>query len=288
MKDLNYQLKQLCQRNRDGSFATQHQRERQLSLIASQLHKLGYRNLKCSNIKTKHVNALVQHWREKGLVTGTIKNRMSAIRWWAEKVNRVSVVPKDNAKLGIPDRQFVTNENRSASLSESQLANVKDEHVRVSLELQREFGLRREEAIKFQPSVADKGAEIRLQPTWTKGGKERCVPITTESQRVVLEKAKRLAGRGSLIPSNRSYVQQLRIYERHTARAGLSKLHGLRHMYAQQRYEELTGWRCPAAGGPTSKSLTVSQKALDFEVRLVISKELGHDREQVTAVYLGR
>ncbi len=65
-------------------------------------------------------------------------------------------------------------------------------------------------------------------------------------------------------------------------------MHGLRHAYAQQRYEELTGWKSPAVGGPTFKSLTSEQRKLDLEVRLVISRELGHEREQVTAVYLGR
>ena len=34
MRDLNYQLKLLCQRNRDGSFGTQRDRERVLTLIA--------------------------------------------------------------------------------------------------------------------------------------------------------------------------------------------------------------------------------------------------------------
>jgi hypothetical protein len=87
---------------------------------------------------------------------------------------------------------------------------------------------------------------------------------------------------------SRSYVQQLRIYEGQTLRAGLSQLHGLRHAYAQQRYEELTGWKAPAAGGPTIKTLTPDQKAKDREARLTISHELGHEREQITAVYLGR
>jgi hypothetical protein len=32
MRDLNYELKQLCRRNRDGSFATQRDRERVLDL----------------------------------------------------------------------------------------------------------------------------------------------------------------------------------------------------------------------------------------------------------------
>ena len=36
MRDLNYQLKQLCQRNCDGSYATRADRERMLALFANQ------------------------------------------------------------------------------------------------------------------------------------------------------------------------------------------------------------------------------------------------------------
>ena len=67
-----------------------------------------------------------------------------------------------------------------------------------------------------------------------------------------------------------------------------SSLHGLRHAYAQERYEELTGWECPATGGPDSKSLTSEQRALGQEARLIVSQELGHERGQVTVAYLGR
>jgi len=35
MRDLNYELKQLCHRNRDGSYATQRDRERVLDQIAN-------------------------------------------------------------------------------------------------------------------------------------------------------------------------------------------------------------------------------------------------------------
>jgi hypothetical protein len=65
-------------------------------------------------------------------------------------------------------------------------------------------------------------------------------------------------------------------------------VHGHRHQYAQDRYHELTGWLSPAAGGPRSRELTAEQKAVDREARLTISCELGHEREQVTAVYCGR
>ena len=104
----------------------------------------------------------------------------------------------------------------------------------------------------------------------------------------MLYRTRDLAGFGSLIPPNRSYVHQLRVYEGITTRAGLSSLHGLRHAYAQERYEELTGWKCPATGGPGRQSLTAEQRELDREARLTVSQELGHEREQVTAAYLGR
>jgi hypothetical protein len=69
---------------------------------------------------------------------------------------------------------------------------------------------------------------------------------------------------------------------------GIHAFHGHRHRYAQERYQEMTGWACPARGGPRSKQLTPKQKELDREARDVISHEMGHGREQVTAVYLGR
>ncbi len=287
MRELNYQLKQLCRRNRDGSYRTQTDRERQLTLIANQLHTLGYRKMNAQSLKPKHIEALVQHWQKEDISVGAIKNRLTVIRWWAQKVNRQNVVARSNDHYGIPDRRFVTNISKAQSVTMKDLERVRDLHVRMSLELQQAFGLRREEAIKFQPSFADRGDHIALKASWTKGGKPREIPVRTEAQRLVLSRAQQLAGNGSLIPSSRNYRQQLRIYERHTANAGLSKMHGLRHAYAQQRYQELTGWPAPAAGGPTVKALTPSQKLIDRKARLTISGELGHERIQVVGIYLG-
>lgn len=288
MRDLNYQLKQLCRQCREGSYNTQSNREHILTLAANELHALGYRGMTASSLKPKHVDALVKHWFAEGLAIGTIKNRMAAIRWWARKVDKQNVVARSNEYYGIPDRRFVTTESKAKTVTQDQLDQVRDEHVRMSLELQRAFGLRREEAMKFQPSFADRGDYLVLKSSWTKGGRERSLPVRTEAQRDVLNRARRLAGFGSLIPSNRNYKHQLNVYEGNTCRAGLSKMHGLRHAYAQNRYEELTGWKAPAAGGPGSKTLTPEQRAIDREARLTISRELGHEREAITAAYLGR
>ncbi len=288
MRDLNYQLKELCRRNRDGGYATQQNRERQLSLVADQLHELGYRAMNARSLKPKHVEALVRWWQGEGLSIGTIKNRMAALRWWAHKVDRRHVVARSNDHYGIPERSFVSTESKAQQLDRVALERVRDPHVRMSLELQQAFGLRREEAIKFKPSYADRGDRLVLKETWTKGGKAREIPVRNAAQREVVARAHRLAGKGSLIPRERNYRQQLRVYERHTANAGLSKLHGLRHAYAQLRYEELTGWKSPAAGGPSGSVLSATERKLDRQARLAISEELGHEREAITAVYLGK
>ena len=55
MRNLNYDFKNLCQRNRDGSFATQHDRESILTLIANQLDEDGFRHLRATGVRSKHV-----------------------------------------------------------------------------------------------------------------------------------------------------------------------------------------------------------------------------------------
>ncbi|GHC34861.1 hypothetical protein GCM10010082_31950 [Kushneria pakistanensis] len=142
--------------------------------------------------------------------------------------------------------------------------------------------------MKLRPEIADQGDRLALQGSWTKGGRARDIPIRTDAQRAALEQAHRVAGQGSLIPPEKSYAQHLKSYEYHLGKVGLSRMHGLRHAYAQMRYQELTGRASPAAGGASARDLTPEQRTEDREARLTISRELGHEREQVTAVYLGR
>jgi integrase len=287
MDDLAYTLRVLCQRNRDGSHATQADRLGSLTLASRQLREAGYAQMRAGSLKGKHVQVLLRRWQDEGLSAGTLKNRLAHLRWWAEKVGKAGLIPADNACLAIPDRRFVTNGDKARELGDS-LARVGDPHVRASLALQQAFGLRREEAIKFQPSYADRGDRVVLKGSWTKGGRPREVPITTPAQRAVLDEAHRIAGAGSLIPAHKTYIQQRHTYDGQCKAAGLSHMHGLRHHYAQARYEALTGWRAPAAGGPVARALATPQRFQDALARQTISRELGHERPEITAVYLGR
>ncbi len=288
MRDLNYELKQLCHRNRDGSYTTQRDRERVLDQIANQLHAMGYRHMEASSLKPKHVERLVEQWKSEQLAVGTMKNRMAELRWWAEKIGKQNVIAKDNDYYGIGNRQFVTKDSKARELTVGDLARITDPYTRMSLQLQAAFGLRRGESIKIRPDWADRGGQLALKDTWTKGGRAREIPIRNDEQRRVLDEAKKLAGTGSLIPAEKRYVEQLRRFEYQCAAAGIHRVHGHRHQYAQTRYRELTGWPAPATGGPRSKELTPAQREIDREARLTISRELGHERAQITAVYLAR
>ncbi len=288
MRDLNYALKQLCDRNRDGSHATQNDRARALDLIANQLQELGFRQMVVSGLKPKHVEALVERWKLEGLAAGTIKNRMAELRWWAEKIGKQNVVARGNDEYGIGRRQYVTNVSKARDLTAVDLAKISDPYTRLSLQLQAAFGLRREESIKIRPEWEDRGDRLALKDTWTKGGRAREIPIRNEEQRRVVDEAKHFAGRGSLIPADKRYVEQIRRFEHQCAKAGIHRIHGHRHQYAQTRYREITGWAAPAAGGPRSKELTATQKVIDQEARLTISSELGHSRGQISSVYIGR
>ena len=189
MKDLNYELKQLCHRNHDGSYATRHAREAILTQIANQLHELGFRDMKATSLKPKHVTALVELWKSQGLSAGTIKNRMTELRWWAEKVNKQNVMARDNEHYGIARRQYVTNLDKSRTLTSGDLGKVTDPYTQFSLKLQAVFGLRLEESIKIRPEWADRGDRLSLKDSWTKGGRAREMPIRNEQQRAVLEEA---------------------------------------------------------------------------------------------------
>ncbi len=285
MSQLGYSLNHLIVTHKERSHGTRNDRKKIFNLLARQLHGFGFKLKDPKGLKPKHVTALVKHWQEQKLSNKTIKNRMSAIRWWSEKVGKRNVVARSNDEYGI-DKVRNSPLGKSKELDMKKHAQVGCPYVKLSLCLQQEFGLRREEAIKFNVSYADQGNHIRLKGSWTKGGKPRTLPILKESQRALLDEIRSFT-RSSLIRATDRYVDQMRRYERETKKVGLSKNHGLRHHYARQRYLELTGWQCPANGGPRRMHLVGKERELDYKARMQISRELGHERFSITYTYLG-
>lgn len=288
MRKLEYQLKLMLYHNRDGSYATQAARRRDLLLTARDLRKLGFNQMNIYALKEKHVLALVKYWQSNGLSVGTQKNKLSYLRWWARKIGKPDLIPEDNRSLAVPKRRQIPSQSKAQYLQQDILGGINNERIRHSIELQQEFGLRRLESLLFSPSYADQRTFIKLKGSWTKGGRPRDVPITNSYQRTLLNRVHKIAGRGSMIPCETNLRDWLLVYRQVLQENQFRNLHGLRHGYAQRRYATLSGWPAPFAGGPKRSELTRAQRARDDQVRLQVSRELGHNRIDITSVYLGK
>lgn len=285
MDKLAWRFKTICNHNQDGSFATRPDRANSLRQISGELRELGYRHLEAERLKAKHVDALITYWKDKELATGTIKNRLSHLRWAMEKVGRSSIIPSSNRVLEIPDRVYVRNEDKS--VDPTLVERIDDPHIRASLELCREFGLRREESMKIIPDRADRGDYLQIEKS--KGNRPRQIPIDTEEKRAAVDVAKTLARitpERSLVPTS-DYAAHKDQFKNVVQRAGFNA-HGLRHAYAHRMYAEKTGWKAPVKGGPKQKELNEEQRVIDRQARAEISALLGHGEERETAQYLGR
>lgn len=291
MENLRKNIIDTLKINNDGSYSTQANRKKILMMCVDRLTEKYGNELLATDLKGRHINHLLREWKNDGVSAGTLKNRMSHLRWLSKKIGNTGLV-KDNATYGISDRKYITNVDKSIDVTLAQLSRLSP-HIRQSVELQKSFGLRREEATKFQPSFALGGYDpqnapvLRIKPQWSKGGRYREIPITTDAQRIALAGTLVLVGNGdgSLIPPERTYKDHISKFEHETAAIGLGQTHGLRHLYAQNRYKELTSFDCPAVSGV--RDLSAAEKEVDLSARQQISNELGHNRLSVTGIYLG-
>jgi site-specific recombinase XerC len=282
---LKYSLFQVLKHDGMGSLNTKYDRRSLLLSFIKDINELGFKIIHINDLKTKHVAAAVALWQKNTLSNSTIKNRLSALRRLAEFIKKPTLVPTNN-QLHVGARKYKSDINRA--VVNPDFSRITNSYIKASLELQRVFGLRREESLKIKPHMADKGDKLELMPSWCKGGRGRTIPIRTQEQRDCLEQAKYEVGEygNSLIPVTTNYIKHRYVYCKQTMRGGLSNLHGLRHAYAQARYKELTGWEAPINGGPKSKELTPAQKEIDHAARMILTEELGHGRAQIVANYI--
>ena len=171
VRDLNFDLKRLQKAHDDGSHGTRTARSYALAQAADTLHELGFKGLRATGLRRKHVVALVREWKRQGRSIGTMKNRTAHIRWWAKWVGRPGVVPA-NGELGIANCEYVGRTRTGAPSSRRRSwRGVKDPHVAMALRL---VGPRCSRAREEVAGVDGGGgelaglADVRAAP-WTPG-----------------------------------------------------------------------------------------------------------------------
>ena len=292
MLQLAYEMQQILATVRGGSFETRKRLNAECRQIAQALDDAGWTKFvrqkgSARSLKSRHTSAMVQQCQKDGLVAGTIKNRVGTMRRVVKLSGRQGAIHKSNAYYGVGKRIQVTNQDRGVDMTEEMVKALPSPRLQASAGLQKAFGLRISESVVIKPRRADQGDKLVMKGSWCKGRRPRTLDIRTPEQRLALDFAKKVAGRGSLIDPSKTRDKWLGSTRYYYRKVGISRTHGVRHRYAQIRYREITGWACIAVGGLAKEELTPEQKAVDRQARLQISEELGHERLRVTSIYLG-
>lgn len=286
------------------SSATVQKRQEIINQSFEALRQLGYKLPDVRSFRLKHVEELIKHWLENDLSTAVIHNRISALRTYSRWIGKGDMLPGTDillpAETGKSKRTYIATEDKSWESNGVDIAQVislvsaYDPWVGMQLKLMQAFGLRRKEAIMFQPHLVeeDDGSGIQIYKG-TKGGRFRRIPYSDEEQRQVIRAAKALVTRknGYVANPDNTLEQNIRRFNYVLERFGLTKSgegvtsHGLRHQFANDRFEEQTGGRTTPVRGENTEGL--SKEQIDH-VRYRIAEELGHGRISITNSYYGK
>ena len=240
---------------------------------------------KLANVGSKHLQAYVDYRRQTGITEKTIKNDLTAIRFFHQFTGSRNVLP-DNRELGIKktpqgvkDRAWTAEEYQRMMDKAGKLGR---QDVVDAMKLARLEGLRIHECTRMTVGqIEDALMEGELE-TVGKGGRLRCIPVSPELRPELERILKEHGGnRGSkiLVEPGQKTHQEIKSIQRfirdHRKEFTDRKitLHGLRHAFAREEFER-------EVGDSTNKR----------EIRAAmerVAKELGHGRPEVTAIYLG-
>ena len=257
----------------------------------------NYRLQKFKNVEDRHFRAYAEHLKENNEAT-TIQTDLSGIRYFHEKSGSKNKL-SENVQLNLPKRA-VGKEDRSWTPEEIGKARVVAREmgrvdVEISLDLVPTFGLRIKELCRLKVEHlmhAEKYGQLIVQG---KGKKTRPIPVNEEQMKIIkkyLDYAKvsgRAPGDYLISSSEKNGV----LYEKRSLQNWMSfnrekfmdenradmkeegkknrhetiSWHGLRHNYAQRRFEEVS-------------------KVSPEKAKKVVSHDLGHGRDTVTPIYL--
>ena len=294
-----------------GSAKTRYQHRAEAARFVHDLRVAGHGVRSWRNITNRHVATVIERWRARGLSNATLKEYLSGVRAVARAYGNANLRETNDFRaadgsLLVGPRVGVDNHNRAVPEAVYASALVKlrggtedERRLAVHVALMRTGGLRHEEARKLHPRRSLLANGCVFITDGTKGGRERMICTPSPAFLAAIEEAWWLVSRyGNLMPDGMTERQWEKKAYAMAHAAGISKsacgasLHGLRHAYAQERYADLAGFQCAAAGGTVAEAMDVAGmgwRKLDQDARLIIKAELGHgpDRDDVVARYLG-
>jgi len=276
------QAGRLFRHNRQGSYKT---RERYAEAFLRFCRYIGdeFRVQKLKNIAPKHVRAYVEDMQSRGLSASTIKTDLAAIRFWHEQVPEAQNVLPMNAELNLERRSFGKTD-RTWSEREFNLFLLichnagRDDYVAIA-SLARYCGLRIHECFRIDTATAAQAVKFGAITIKGKGGKIRTVPID-DAVSARLSAMLEVTPRGQKlfvaqgVPTDKAinafqdFIRKHRDEFRDPDNDSRLTCHGLRHSYAVEQYVHF------------------SNQMPDIAAKREVSARLGHNRADVTNIYL--
>src|SRR5699024_4426153 len=260
--------------------------------------KYKLRNLR--NISNKHLRTFAEHRQKQGIVD--VKTELSAIRKLHSKIDNARYqLEKDNAKLGVEDREIVRDGKNiyDKAWTEQEyndacaIATEKGFHdVEITMRLARNSGLRIEEVTSLSKQQINEALRTGRTEVRGKGGIWRTTYVEEKDYREALKDALKQAqservfqrhGRNheQTITRIRNFINRERdnwsTVKKDNKNGGGNRgrertentLHGLRHQFARDQYYD-----------NIKKGLTEKQSRQEVAIML------GHGRDEVTKIYL--
>jgi len=255
------------------------------------------------NLREKHFEAVLDYWVAQGLSSSTLQNRTSVIRTfctWIGRPNMVKPLQEYIKDKTIIRRKQVAQVDKSWSGNEVSFQDILqqidsyDERAGAQMRIIKAFGLRKEEAVCFQPIRAmrlGQDTNTVFIEKGTKNGLKRHLPVDNDEKREALAYACKVAktAEGHIGWADRTLEQAVKRMTNIMSKFGITKkslgvtLHGLRHERMHDIHLEVTGEPCAIRGG----KLENIDPELEMIARHRMTQEAGHARLSITTAYSG-
>ena len=255
-------------------------------------------NLKTlANIQDKHLVEYVIERQNELKSAATIKNDLAAIRYFHNQIPNTRYALSSNQTLSERYSEFNLERRRFGGIDRRptnkeyydlvELAkNTQNPSMAYIVILAREAGLRVHEAVRLNRSDAEKAIKLKLLTVKGKGGLIRDIPLNEVAINALAISIKNIArGEKLFVPLNQKAHQVIQrvqdfiknnrykvIDSLNTRPKGIEiTMHSFRHAYAKHHYDNF---------------IVIGYS--EEEARLKVSRLIGHNREDVTNIYLAQ
>lgn len=225
----------LLQKHKQGSPVTIRDRQRVMDTIIDDLAALKQLPASFQQFSAKHIETLVDHWRDKGLSTATIGNKLGVLRSFSQLSRLHLDIPSNKALNSIKASPVPS----KTPLPENCLDKVYHPITRSIIELQILFGLTKLEAIRLQPDGAYIDNTLFIYRSIAHNKRDRAIPVTSKEQERCLQNRITVAEGCGLFDGDPSETLMDKLYRAECQYANIDPKTPFRKRYAERRINTL-------------------------------------------------